>query len=250
MKTYIINLEKDIERKKYMDNLLNPFPFLEKSYIKAVYGKTLNEQDLNKKFDIELARKRYGRPLNPGEIGCTLSHFKCYSELLTSNKPYALLLEDDVTIMRDFSTIDAMAASLPSDKPWVLFLSADYWYTSMRKFDAQNSIASVYDAVGTYAYIINRKGAELIISKNRKASNVADHWSMYRRQGLKLYAVFPYMIDANLEEFESTVEQMYFGEVRKNMPLGMRLAAFKLSAVKRLLLIAGHFVSKIRINQL
>lgn len=246
MKTYIVNLEKDTERKEYMENLLNPLTFLERSYIKAVYGKFLPEEELNKKFDLELARKRYGRPINPGEIGCTLSHFKCYSELLKSCEPYALLLEDDITIMRDFSEIDAIASSLPADEPWVLFLSADYWYTSMRKFNSKNSIASVYDAVGTYAYIINRKGAELILRKNPKASNVADHWSMYRRQGLKLYAVYPYMIDANIEDFESTVEQTYFGEIRKNMPFGMRLASYELSAVKKLLLKTGRFVSKIR----
>lgn len=249
MKTYIVNLEKDKERKEYMDGLLDPLSFLEKSYIKAVYGKFVPEEELNEKFDLNLARKRYGRPINPGEIGCTLSHFKCYNTLLNSDNPYALILEDDITIMRDFSEIDAIAASLPDDKPWVLFLSADYWYTTMRKFNSQNSIASVYDAVGTYAYIINRKGAELILRKNPKASNVADHWSMYRRQGLNLYAVYPYMIDANIEEFESTVEQTYFGEIRKNMPLGMRLASYELSAVKRLLLKAGHFASKIRKNQ-
>lgn len=246
MKTFIVNLEIDTERKIYMDKLLNPFIFLDKSYIKAVYGKNLSIKELDTKFDVKSANRRYGRTLNPGEIGCTLSHFKCYHKLLNSDNPFALILEDDISLMRDFSNIDTIAKSLPSNKPWVLFLSADYWYINMYKFDNKNSIASVYDAVGTYAYIINREGAELILNKNPKASNVADHWSLYRHQGLKLYAVYPYMIDANIESFESSVEQSYFGEVRKNMPLKLRLTSYKLSIVKRILLKCGHFVSKIR----
>lgn len=246
MRTFIVNLAKDTERKEYITKILHPFPFLDTQFVEAVYGKMLSQEELDSCFDTAMAYKRYGREILPGEIGCTLSHFKCYRELLKSGEPYALLLEDDITIMRDFSQIDAIAASLPPDKPWVLFLSADYWYTGMRKFDDSTSIANVYDAVGTYAYIINRKGAELILQKNPKASNVADHWSLYRSQGLKLHAVNPYMIDANIETFESTVEQTYFGEVRKNMPLMFRLTAYKVALIKKLLLMRGNFVSKIR----
>lgn len=248
MKTYIVNLAKDTSRKEYMTELLRPYSFLDVEFVEAVYGKALSPEEVNALFDRETARKRYGREINPGEIGCTLSHFKCYGELLRSEAPYGLILEDDVTIMRDFSEIYAISASLPEDKPWVLFLSADYWYITKKKVSEDMSIARVYDAVGTYAYVINRKGAELLLKKVARPSNVADHWSMYRRKGLRLYAVNPYMIDANIETFESSVEQTYFGEVRKNMPWRMRLAAYELSAMKRILLKAGHFVSKIRKN--
>lgn len=246
MRTFIVNLAKDKERKEYIKKLISKYSFLKTQFIEAVYGKTFSEKELNDSFDLGLAYKRYGRCLNPGEIGCTLSHFKCYRTLLAGNDPYVLLLEDDITILRDFSVIEKIAASLPEDEPWVLFLSGDYWYTTKRRFDENVDLAKVYDAVGTYSYIINRKGAELMLSKNPRASSVADNWSLYRRQGLRLYAVYPYMIDANIESFESSIEQNYFGEVRKNMPWGMRLQAYKLSAIKKFLVKTGHFVSKIR----
>lgn len=206
----------------------------------------MSHEEIEELFDIPTAFKRYGRNMNAGEIGCTLSHFKFYGKLLNSDEPYALVLEDDITVMRDFSVIDRMAQSLPADRPWVLFLSADYWFTRRSKFDEEYSLAKVYDAVGTYAYIINRSGAELLLSKNKKPSNVADNWSLYRRQGLQLYAVYPYLIDANIESFESSIEQQCFGEVRKNMPFSMLCHAYTLSAVKKVLVKTGHFVSKIR----
>lgn len=246
MNTLIVNLARDVERKEYMKNLLSRYPFLNSTFIEAVYGKALPADELARVFDEETAFKRYGRKMNPGEIGCTLSHFKCYRSLLESKAPYVLILEDDITVLRDFAVADEIALSLPSDEPWVLFLSGDFWYKSLKTINVDLSLAKVYDAVGTYAYIINRKGAELVLSNNPRPSQVADHWSLYRRQGLKLYAVKPYMIDANIETFESSVEQQYFGEIRKNMAWKMRLQAYWLSAMKRLLLKRGQFVCKIR----
>ena len=246
MKTYIVNLKKDIERREYISKLLNDADFLDKEFLEAVYGKELSVEQLNSEFDSDLAYKRYGRQLNLGEIGCTLSHFKAYKKLLASEDSRVLLLEDDITIMRDFSRIDGIADRLPEDEPYVLFLSGDYWYKRMRPLEDGLSIADVYDAVGTYAYVINRKGAELIIKKNPKASAVADNWSLYRRQGLKLYAVKPYLIDANIDCFASSIEQSCFGEVRKNMPLSFRLKSYTLSLKKKWLLRRGKFVSKIR----
>lgn len=246
MKTYIVNLKKDIERREYISKLLEDADSLDKEFLEAVYGKELSAEQLNSEFDCDLAYKRYGRQLNPGEIGCTLSHFKAYKKLLASKDSRVLLLEDDITILRDFSKIDRIADCLPKDKPYVLFLSGDYWYKKMTPIEDGLSIADVYDAVGTYAYVINRKGAELILKKNPKASSVADNWSLYRRQGLKLYAVNPYMIDANIEDLGSSIEQTYFGEVRKNMPLSFRLNSYTLSLKKKWLLRRGKFVSKIR----
>lgn len=244
--SYTINLSADIARRKYMDGLLAGCSFLENRFIDAVYGKLLNKDELEEQFDLPESFRRYGRELSPGEIGCTLSHFKCYRTLLADNKPYVLILEDDVTILCDFSIAEKVASVLPADEPWVLFLSADYWFTSLHKFNDDISLANVYDAVGTYAYMINRKGAELLLRKNARPSCVADNWSLYRQQGLKLYAVNPYMIDANIESFDSTICQTYFGEIRKNMPFGMKVKSYWLSIVKRILLKRGHFVAKIR----
>lgn len=244
--SYIVNLPADTARRKYMDGSLSGLSFLEYRFIEAVYGKSLQKDELEAQFNLQESYRRYGRSLTAGEIGCTLSHFKCYRTLLADDKPYVLILEDDVTISRDFSIAEQIASALPADEPWVLFLSADYWYTSLRKLNNDISLAKVYDAVGTYAYMINRKGAELLLKKNIRPSCVADNWSLYRQQGLKLYSVKPYMIDANIESFVSTIRQSYFGEIRKNMPIGLRAKSYWLSLMKKILLKRGHFVSKIR----
>lgn len=39
MKTYIINLPKDKQRREYITNTVSKYPFLEYEFIDAVYGK-------------------------------------------------------------------------------------------------------------------------------------------------------------------------------------------------------------------
>ena len=247
LSTYIINLEKDIERKNYVSRVLSPYVenLLRVKWIKAVEGKKLTEKELDSVFDRSLAFKRYGRYLNLGEIGCVLSHFKCYKALIESSDEYALVLEDDITILKKLYWTNEMHETLQTEEPVILFLSGDYWFTKIIKKGDIN-IASVYDAVGSYAYVINRAAAQLILKKNTKTSFVSDNWSLYRNQGVTLKAIYPYMIDANIEDFVSSVRQEYWGEIRKNMSLAFVVKSYVNALVKRYLLSKGHFVSKIR----
>lgn len=246
MKTYIVNLEKDTIRREYVTELLRPYEWMDCTFVKAVYGKSLTPEELEDIFDLTMAYKRYGRTLNSGEIGCTASHDLIYRQLCESHDEWALVLEDDITILRELPNLDKIAETLSVDVPSVVFLSGDYWYTSLKSLDETLKLACVYDAVGTYAYLINRAAAELITKKNKRPSYVADNWSLFRRQGVRLFALYPYLIDANIEDLGSSIEQTYFGEVRKNMPLLFRIKSYTLSLKKKWLLRKGYFVSKIR----
>ena len=244
--TLIINLAQSVGRKAYMDNLIKKYPNLSVSYVNAVYGKSLSQSQLDSCFDMELSYKRYGRDLNSGEIGCTLSHFKCYKQLLSSLDNYALILEDDITIIKDISNLEWIIPLIDNDIPTVILLSGDYWYYVKRAINNEYDIADVLDAVGTYSYFINKAAARLIIKKNPRPANVADNWSLYKSQGVKIKAIYPYMVDANINSFESNIKQEYFGECRKNMPLSMVIKALVLSLSKHFLSWCNHFVSKIR----
>lgn len=245
--TYIINLEKDIERKSYILKVLSNYSdIIEPTIITGINGYQLSDNELNQVFDRDLAYKRYGRPLNKGEVGCTLSHYKCYKSLCESNNNLVLILEDDITILNDLQIINYVRKIADSQKPEIYLLSSDYWYTRLKKINNQHSIASIFDAVGTYAYIINRAAAERILQKLPKPSHIADGWTLYKSLGIKLYAIHPYLIDANIENFESSIKQEYFGEKRQNMRLKFRLRSYWISFRKRILLKRGHFISKIR----
>lgn len=244
--SYVINLKKAKDRKDYMTKILSCYDFILPEYVEAVDGNLLSDDELFKKFDDVLSYKRYGRDLNRGEIGCTFSHFKCYQHLLESGEEYALILEDDITILRSLEILPKLISILITDEPIVLLLSGDYWYYKSTKINETYKIVSVYDAVGSYAYLINKPAAKLLLTENIKISNVADNWSLYKRQGLRVKAIYPYLIDANIESFDSTINQLYFGECRENMPLDTKLQAFYMAFMKKIIFAFGGFVSKIR----
>ena len=242
LKTYIVNLEKSVVRKQYMQDLLHRYDFLDIEFIKAIDGRLMSDTQRKAQFDYDASMKHYGRYLNEGEVGCALSHRICYKALLDSDNPYAMVLEDDISIIRKWDTLPwaDIDKLLDVSKPRVLFLSGDYWRLSSK------CITPVFDAVGAYAYIINRAAAKAIISiKNPYV--VADDWLAYKRLGIKLFAIYPYAADANLvENLTSDVQQdswMTDHALMSKLELARR--AFP-AFVKHIMKKAGLFESKFR----
>ncbi|PIE09679.1 MAG: hypothetical protein CSA72_11395 [Rhodobacterales bacterium] len=63
--------------------------------------------------DSSAARRRYGRPLRPAEVGCYLSHVGALRDLVSTAAPLGLILEDDAEIPEGFrEALDALVACL------------------------------------------------------------------------------------------------------------------------------------------
>lgn len=243
IKTFVINLEKAIVRRKYMEALLSEYNILDVEFLKAVDGRKLNDEKRKELFDDKKCQSLIGRLLSGGEVGCTLSHRKSYEALLNSDNQYALILEDDISIIRNLNEIEHYNIDnlLNVDVPIVLLLSGDYWFWHKRE------IVSVYDCIGTYAYIINRTAAKLILSY--KAATVADGWRYHISHGLKIKAIKPYMIDANLKMdlLSSDVDQYSWGICRSKMSISNIVTGYWHSVIKKILKKTGHFEKKTRV---
>lgn len=244
IKTYIINLPTSYQRRNYITELLNRYPFIDSEIVEAVNGRELSCEERENAFDYANCMRHMGRHPNEGEVGCVLSHHKCYHQLLNSENDYALILEDDIAPVRDLNDLINydIEKHLISEEPTVLFLSGDFWYFK------NDDIVKAYDAVGAYAYIINRAAAWLILSVG-KPRNVADDWRYHKHNGLKLRAIRPYMIDANVNMtmLPSDVKQDSWTINRRNMAISEALRSYTSGLTKRILKMIGHFESKIRI---
>ena len=245
LKTYVINLEKSSVRRQYMQDLLAVYDFLDVEFIKAIDGRVLSEEERSLRFDLAKSKKLYGKLLNAGEVGCVLSHRKVYEELLSiSDYDYALVFEDDISIIRDLHSLDLPGIDkvMKSDKPRVLMLSGDYCYFRKR------SIVRLYSAVGAYAYMINKAAAKTILSITPPCY-VADDWIFLKRKRLKLYAVLPYMVDANtnMELLGSEVKQDSWGINRSGMSLKENIIRVFTGFTERMFRLFNHFEYKVRI---
>lgn len=188
--TYVIHLKTATRRKAHMEQVLAEHAYLDVTYIDAINGYLLSDKRCAEAFDMTACYAHNGRALHRGEIGCTLSHRRCYHRLLTSTAPYVLILEDDICIVGSLeeALVTHADALLESDEPRILLLSGDYWY--WHHVPTPHVIA----ARGSYAYLINRAAAECLLADEHPMTT-ADDWEYVQHQGVDLRAVCPHIID-------------------------------------------------------
>ncbi|XP_003706615.1 glycosyltransferase 25 family member [Megachile rotundata] len=95
---YMINLLRRPERRERMYKLFKELG-IKVETIDAVDGRTLNESVLNTlgvKMMPEYADPYHHRPMTMGEIGCFLSHYIIWNEVIENNLKSVIVLEDDV----------------------------------------------------------------------------------------------------------------------------------------------------------
>jgi len=88
---YYLNLDKQPERKEYMETQFKYWEIENYERISAYDGR---EDDLS-----DIIVGRYPEMMLSGELGCTTSHLKALKHYLkTSDSPYAIIMEDDCSL--------------------------------------------------------------------------------------------------------------------------------------------------------
>ena len=243
MKTFVINLKDASERKRYMESVLHPYAhFLDIEFIEAVDGRKFTDEDINKLWDEKATYKTYGRTMGGGEIGCALSHRKCYEALLKTEEEMALIVEDDL-MWRTTDIEEVIRKATPflqTEQATIVLLSGDYWFTSKQKIKGSPwELARIREAVCTQAYIVNRHAAQRMLAMRHQF--LADDWFHIKKQGIKLLGIYPHIADQNRKDFQGGVTATYAGTIRKNLSFVKRLHSYYRAIVKRMLVYTGHF---------
>lgn len=180
MKAFIINLERSLDRKEYMQrqnqklfeknpSLKNKLEFI---FFKAVDAKNKEYLEFKQHFPW-WASWVLGRELSDGEKACFASHYKLWQECIKLDKPI-IILEDDVEFSDEF---------LNNGEEYIEELSkSEYEYVRFcylfdKKFYPlnENYILSFEKLAGTQGYVLN-----LVLQTN-----------LYQRQNLFIH---PWMI--------------------------------------------------------
>lgn len=96
----VINMNGSNDRLESITRQLNAMS-VDFERIEAVDGRLLPEEQIRQMqspINDFKSKARYTRLLNAGEIGCFLSHKKCWKRLLDSEEKWALIMEDDIRI--------------------------------------------------------------------------------------------------------------------------------------------------------
>lgn len=91
IKFYVINLDRSRDRFAHISWQMKSLN-IEFTRITAIDGMNLSDEE------VRAYPYRYYRPLTKGELGCSLSHYKCWQRIQQDQVDYGVIFEDDVIL--------------------------------------------------------------------------------------------------------------------------------------------------------
>lgn len=170
--TLVINLDRRKDRWNDFSKQTTLKEFKNIKRFSAVDGSKLNiltDTRVSPHTRQNIARKyrRSDYEINtPGAIGASLSHIGCWKQFLESEAKHLVVFEDD-TLVNDkyMKIIDSLIPKLPSE--WDMWLLGTHaWaFNGVPLTKNGNGWWKVKQFTGAHAYILSRKGAEILLKE-------------------------------------------------------------------------------------
>jgi GR25 family glycosyltransferase involved in LPS biosynthesis len=165
-KIFIINLERDYERKKNIEIQFQKENITSYEFIHAVDGQNEDLQKYNFQVIPDWIEPYSSKIMTKGEIGCSLSHYLLWERIVKEGWKQVMILEDDVVLSPHFSQI------LEEKKEEINQLPYDLLYIGRRPLNeaSEQKISDSFilpkRSYGTHAYILSLSGAQKLINSN------------------------------------------------------------------------------------
>ena len=160
-----INLDKDSERRTRIEAQLAHLG-LPGERLPAVWWKHLPPAEQSLLYSAERNHGLYYQPLVDGEKGCYASHIQAWRQLLASDAPALVVLEDDVRLTPQFADVVNAIAAL--QEPWdmVKLLGRDREKVRSQRPLVPGTALVDYSRVPsmTAGYVVSRAGAAKLLA--------------------------------------------------------------------------------------
>lgn len=161
---YVINLQDASQRRENMHADLAVLG-IDYTRVEAIHGDDLTEPIEG--YDEHQYNILTGKVTNKRAVGCYLSHIKALRQFLTSNRAYALILEDDAILPIDVMPL--LNAVLEQNKHWdMVRLTAEKEGVYLRFATLPGGHELAYNTrvlKNTAAYLVNRHAAQCCVEK-------------------------------------------------------------------------------------
>ena len=189
MLTLVINLNRSHERLQKISARLNELN-IDFERVEAFDGLNLSDEEykaLTFPYN-HPCRVRFTRELTKGEVGCFISHRKCWQKLVESNENYAVILEDDLYISDEAIQFLENLNWLP--KEIGLIRLSSFYSANNRLYVKEKSVLTTQKdysvaktlryAIGTQCYIISKEYAQRAIEMSEKFECPVDEFLFNR----------------------------------------------------------------------
>ncbi|MFV1602650.1 MULTISPECIES: glycosyltransferase family 25 protein [unclassified Phaeobacter] len=182
MRSYIIHMADDHKRAPNVARLMAQLP--QPEVVEAVNGRAALQAGLVPLCDGDLHRPHYPFALRAGEVGCFLSHRKCWQKIAEGMDDFGLIVEDDLAFEPNLWR-DAMAlVGNHADKDHFIRLPAKQ-RESARQVVAQTGAARMFlprrIGLQTVAQVVGKTAAARLLEASETLDRPVDtflqmHW--------------------------------------------------------------------------
>lgn len=165
---FYINLDRSIDRKKYMEDQFKKFNINNYTRISALDGNKIKNTSKDEIDDIYFINNY--KNLLKNEIGCLLSHIKTIKKAYEDGHKEVLILEDDTSLSLMYFWEDKLSNIIKKNvlNDWEIIQlyspTCNNLNTNENKFTKNNSIDDNNCCWSTTSYLINKKGMEKILN--------------------------------------------------------------------------------------
>ncbi|CAH8874653.1 unnamed protein product [Trichobilharzia szidati] len=175
---YFINLQRRTDRRVKMEYMFDQLGMSVKRY-EAVDGKNLSLEKLDELHIKQLpgyTDPYHKRSLKYGEIGCFLSHYNIWNEMVSRGYQRVLILEDDLRFIPAFiNNLNKVVREADENVPGWDLLYIGRKRMSKKEKRVQNTTSLVHPdyTYWTLGYILNINGAQKLLNQNPLQKMVA-----------------------------------------------------------------------------
>lgn len=202
---YLINLDSAKDRLAFSDSQLTARN-IQYTRIAAVNGSTIHEAF--REQIIGPAFSGYHKILHNNELGCFLSHIKCWEALLKTDHKFAFILEDDFTIENDLQNVAATIDMFEGEWDCIKLCEHPLKRKAIKQQALSDMTLITYNKIpaGTCAYVISRSGAQKMLNYSQKIVRPIDiQFQYWWENDMKVFGLKPYPI-AIRSEISSTID--------------------------------------------
>lgn len=219
-KVYVINMEKSHDRLQYITNHLNE-KNIKWERFNAIDGKKIQNDQLETNVG-KLCQNFCSKPM----IGCALSHKTLWQTVLDNNLQSALIMEDDVEILDDYTqTIINAWKQLPSD--WDILLLgcaglcnkngyndvSNFLFNIVQPFKNKKSINCKNIFIpdfptGFFCYAVSKNGCKKLLDIIDKVNYHVDYQVSNNFDRINIYAIDPKIVFISHQP--STINEIAF----------------------------------------
>jgi glycosyl transferase family 25 len=206
---FVVNLPQQAERREFISAQLK-VAGIGAEIIEAVDGRRLSAQELAACYREDAAKALLPGGMTAGEVGCALSHLSIYRRMLERGLPWAVVMEDDALLGRDFRPVlNAVVQQLDSSRPEICLFSLVDKYTNWgrKKIVHKYWLVRPMRAHSGHCYLLTSAAAKALLEFNYPVHSPIDNWMYFGGRGIaRVRAVVPYCVGWAPCEKDSTIE--------------------------------------------